>query len=222
MRKMSMSSIHQSVKKSRSEKFPYFFWHLPNLKKPLFLFLCVFCNVRTIRSFFFQFSKHVGGYAISWPYLSSLSVFSILKHVCVLDPIYSANVKKPLQFFFKVTFIKLRAKYHLSLKIDFLSAEARLEFVGNKYRENYNHLLNQPYGIYLANRLHFKFRREKWPELWKNLISSRPVVAFPWQMGKDCSLGWNVNSVSITPEKKEKKRRKNLRWIKTMTMYINS
>ena len=107
----------------------------------------------------------------------------------------------------------------MSLKIDFLSAEARLEFVGNKYRENYNHLLNQPYGIYLANRLHFKFRREKWPELWKNLISSRPVVAFPWQMGKDCSLGWNVNSVSITPEKKkEKKRRKNLRWIKTMTM----
>ena len=121
-----------------------------------------------------------------------------------------------------MTFIKLRAKYHLSLKIDFLSAEARLEFVGNKYRENYNHLLNQPYGIYLANRLHFKFRREKWPELWKNLISSRPVVAFPWQMGKDCSLGWNVNSVSITPEKKEKKRRKNLRWIKTMTMYINT
>ena len=45
--------------------------------------------------------------------------------------------------------MELRAKYHLSLKIDFLSAEARLEFVGNKYRENYNHLLNQPYGIYL-------------------------------------------------------------------------
>ena len=43
MRKMSMSSIHQSVKKSRSEKFPYFFfWHLPNLKKPLFFVsLCV-------------------------------------------------------------------------------------------------------------------------------------------------------------------------------------
>ena len=104
MRKMSMSSIHQSVKKSRSEKFPYFFWHLPNLKKPLFLFLCVFCNVGTIRSFFSIFQTR-------WRicYLLALSIIA----VCVFhsealgcvglycDVSKVGNVKKPGRHFDK-------------------------------------------------------------------------------------------------------------------------